>query len=368
MNIRSLHGTINSKLKDFYFFGYFKMFHSLNFWKKTGFDKNTYDIEYHKYYNLSKKEHYIDNIRVQMHSAMHTKIHLFSDNLNISDNPLDPIVLVVVKNDLARMKMFMDYYRELKISQFIVIDNNSNDGTREWLKDQEGVRLYLVDDSFQTHKKEGWIEKILAMTGYDRWYIVVDSDELLDYIGREEHSIQDFIKTLHDRGYDRANGYMLDMYSENDIFCETCDPKDIPLRHPYFDQEGYSMDKNMNMIIGGPRSRLMNTNICLSKQSVFFFRKDTLYRTCHTIYPYKNFTKVGCYFILRHYKFLPHDLAEYKERILKKNFFNNSYEYKMYFDQNQNVKKISLFHEGSKQYTSSYSLKSLPYLEEIPWH
>ncbi len=90
------------------------------------------------------------------------------DQLVLDDDIYSPVVVVVVKDDLERMKLFFDHYRHLGVRKFIVVDNNSTDGTREYAIEQAGTRVYLVKEAFQTQKKEAWIEKVLAITGYNR--------------------------------------------------------------------------------------------------------------------------------------------------------------------------------------------------------
>ena len=102
-----------------------------------------------------------------------------SDNLVFSDDKRDPIVFVVVRNEIERMKIFFDHYRKLGIHQFVVLDNGSDDGTLEFVMNQNDTKVYQTLNPYQTEKRISWLEKLLVLNGMNRWCIVVDSDEML---------------------------------------------------------------------------------------------------------------------------------------------------------------------------------------------
>ena len=61
-----------------------------------------------------------------------------------------PAVLIsVVRNEADILPAFFDHYRGLGIRSFVLIDNNSTDGTREVLLEQPDVILYAAAGSYR---------------------------------------------------------------------------------------------------------------------------------------------------------------------------------------------------------------------------
>lgn len=343
--------------------------------KLGGMDKQTFRSEMAKYarlFHAHSKGFGALGIQQQLYAFTHHTISFVSDTLRLSDDSCEPTILVVVRADLERMKLFYRHYRNLGVKQFVVIDNGSTDGTREWVSQQQGTRCYSVSATFQTEKKVAWIEKALALTGYNRWYVVVDSDELLDYVGSEQHDLKDLILYAKDNGYKHLNGYMLDMYSDQPLFSEECGYDEILSCFRYFDESGYTLqyyhsriiDQEVCALKGGPRARIFqNKDLCLSKQSVFCYDADTLYCNPHYFRPYSRWEERPCSFVLRHYKFLKQDLQEFEKRVVEKTFWNGSKEYRSYLNAYRDNSGICMKNEESKEYSDSLSLSALPFLE-----
>lgn len=342
-----------------------------------GMDKQTFLSECAKYARLFHKHskgYGARELQAQVNAFIHHPISIASDTLKISADPCEPIVLTVVKDDLERIKLFFLHYRKLGVKQFVVIDNGSTDGTLEWISQQQNTRCYSVSSKFQTESKVAWIEKVLALTGYNRWYVVVDADELLDYVGSEQHNLISLIRHAQSNDYKHLNGYLLDMYSDKPLFAEECKCSDMVSRFRYFDGSGYYLQNYHSRIIdtdicalrGGPRSRVfLRKDISLNKQSIFYYNQDTLYSNPHYLWPYSNCYDVPYSYVLRHYKFLKQDLYEYKKRVEKKNFWNGSTEYRSYIDAYQEYPSICMKYNESREYTDSLSLAALPFLETL---
>lgn len=343
---------------------------------RFGLSSSAYKNEYYKYRKNLLAEKKRDFVFAQMKGFLRDELILYSDHLTLSDDPCIPTVVVVVKDDLDRMMLFYDHYRRLGIRQFIVLDNNSSDGTLEFVSAQEGTRTYRVTVPFQTQRKEAWCEKLLALTGYDRWYILVDSDELLDYVGSETHSAEALIRHMHQQGFRRIWGMLLDMYAEGPLFSVDCGPMEIPQKCCWFDSDSYRLNlkdspnsiRGGDEVYGGPRYRLFGSIQTISKQAIFYFSENTFYRNCHFLYPAIHWGDVPFCYVLRHYKFLKKDEKAYRERVQKGNFYNNSVEYARIMGQAQQGEMPSMLYKNSVLYTGPESLKVLPYLSEIEWN
>lgn len=341
----------------------------------SGMDKQTFLSELAKYarlFHVHTKGYGARELQLQVHAFTHHPLNIISDSLNISEYSCEPTVLAVVRDELERIKLFYQHYRNLGVNQFVFIDNGSTDGTLEWISQQQDTRCYRVSAKYHCESKVAWIEKALALTGYNRWYVVVDADELLDYVGSEQYDLKSLILHARDNGYKHLNGYMLDMYSDKPIFTEECGYSEILSRFRYFDDSGYYfhhyhspiIDTEVMALKGGSRARIFkNKDLSMSKQSVFLYNQDTLYCNPHYFWPYIKWDEIPCSYVLRHYKFLKQDMCEYQKRIEEKGFFNRSVDYRCYIDSYSSNSEISMKCKESKEYTSSVSLSTLPFLE-----
>lgn len=274
----------------------------------------------------------------------------------------DVVLFCPIKNEIYRIKPFMDYYRGIGIRHFVFIDNDSTDGTFEYLNEQNDVNLYLAEEPYSTVKREGWLNRMYSYYGYNHWFLCVDSDELFTYPGCEEYSIQEFIDKV---GKGRIKTVLIDMYANKNIL-EKSDEFDSFEDYSFFDATTYKLKKDIQLdfIEGGPRRRLFskpekNFKCLLTKYSLFFYQKGDFQVSSHFMYPYyKNYGK-DIYAVLRHYKFMNHDAEKYIERARDGNYAYGSMEYKTYAEQINGASDLNFCYEDSVRYENSYSLLKL---------
>lgn len=333
---------------------------------RNGLPITTYNNEYRKYISYYCRKERNSNVYRRVCAFFNSDITLYHDNLSLDDNDRSPVMITVVRDELCRMKLFFEHYRRLGVRQFIIIDNASTDGTREYAAKQPDARVYLVNEKFQTQKKEAWIEKMLAITGYNRWYIVADSDELLDYVGSERHSIAELIAKHAKAGAIRMQGYLVDMYAKGNLFTVGCDYQDIPKQLCLFDRDSY-FEEGPNRIFGGPRHRLFGTRNLLNKQCIFYFTQEMHFCGCHYMYqPGMKYCEDMNY-VIRHYKFLSSDRQVFNTRVVEKSFYNDSIEYKMIMDRVGAEDGVSFVYDKSVTYVDSESLRVLPFVHWTEW-
>ena len=59
------------------------------------------------------------------------------------------LVVAVARNERTLLPHFLDHYRKLGVQHFVLVDNLSDDGTREYLLLQPDVVLYSADTEYR---------------------------------------------------------------------------------------------------------------------------------------------------------------------------------------------------------------------------
>lgn len=301
-----------------------------------------------------------------VHEFLNAKIKICQENYDYSKiEVVQPILVCLIKDDLLRLKEFLNYYRKIGIQYFVFLDNDSKDGTFDYLRKQKDVNLYQVKEQYTTQRREGWLNRLFQYIGYNKWILCVDSDELFTYIGMEQYGIVKYIEKIQERKVKRVRSIMIDMYSNKNIF-EQSDEKDSMKDYCFFDPEGYTEEKNFRarLIYGGPRKRIFSTEnkefkCTLSKYPLFYYEKGDFQGCSHWQFPYYKNYDANVYGVLRHYKFMNGDLEKYKDRVMKGNYTSGSLEYKRYFEVLKENKKINFFYQESQQYVDSNSLNRI---------
>lgn len=173
------------------------------------------------------------------------------------------IVLVSnCRNELQRLPYFLEYYRRLGVDRFLIIDNNSDDGTTEYLKAQPDVEYFFTDASYRgALSGRLWTQELADTYAVDRWVLTVDADELLVYPGVESVSLPELCAYLDEQKVRGLFAFMLDMYADVPLseavyvagsdFLDTC---------RWFEVDSYHLTPGQYppflKVEGGPRSAL----------------------------------------------------------------------------------------------------------------
>jgi hypothetical protein len=127
------------------------------------------------------------------------------------------VVLAVVRNEMLRLPYLLSHYRRLGFDHFIFVDNDSTDGTGEYLAAQPDSLVYFTKESFGASGGGaglGWKNLLLDQFCTGRWVLVADADELLVWPGSEQESIRSLTARFDDSGADSLMTVLLDMYSD----------------------------------------------------------------------------------------------------------------------------------------------------------
>ena len=271
----------------------------------------------------------------------------------------DPIVICVMRDEKERIEFFFDHYRNLGIKHFVILDNDSVDGTVEYLLEQKDTDIFSVKRAFSEGRKQGWINRLLCLYGFDRWYLYVDAEELLEWPERSQYNLKHLLNILETNGINRVGAIMVDMYPGEEIFKQELSSFDI--NSFYFDKDSYYTIKEGEKTIytGGPRKRVFNMECWLSKYPLFKLQSGEMMISAHYLYPYHPHRKYPFLLALLHFKFLTtKDLEKTKRYVKEKNHTNNSIELKRYL-QNYNEGVNRLYDRDSVHYEGSESLSCI---------
>lgn len=262
-----------------------------------------------------------------------------------------PILLFsTMRNERVRLPFFLDYYRKLGINHFLIVDNASDDGTREYLEQQPDVSLWRTDAGYkQSRFGMDWTMYLLRRYGVGRWCLTVDVDEFLVYPFCETRPLRALTDWLDSAGTRSFSSMILDMYPKGQMheqpYREGQNPFEIA---QYFDSGNYMISRNPTFrnlwIQGGPRARVFFTNLpkkspALNKTPLVKWLPGYAYvSSTHMMLPRGlNLTyedsggekPSGC---LLHAKFLDTFALKAEEELLRGQHYAESHEYRAYRD------------------------------------
>jgi tetratricopeptide (TPR) repeat protein len=123
-------------------------------------------------------------------------------------------VFTVVRNERWRLPWFLDYYRSIGVDRFFFVDNDSNDGTREFLLSQSDVHVFHTSESYSLGRSGMvWVNHLVAEYGTLGWNMYVDVDEALVFPRVDDLGLRGLTGYMDDHGHEVIAGHMLDMHA-----------------------------------------------------------------------------------------------------------------------------------------------------------
>lgn len=165
------------------------------------------------------KQLYQEVINKSIHMEICSPIHQFKKHSTkeININKDDIALISVTHNEMIRLPFFLKHYRKLGITQFFFIDNNSNDGSLEFLSSQPDCHVFWTDDSYnESGSGIRWVHHILDnYIPKNQWCIHVDADEFLAYPHFEYHKLTKLTQYLDKYDYEAVSSFMLDIFPKD---------------------------------------------------------------------------------------------------------------------------------------------------------
>jgi hypothetical protein len=271
--------------------------------------------------------------------------------------PSDGVTVVcVARNEADRLPSFLAHYRKLGVRRIHIIDNSSNDRTRDIAGSWPGTTVWTTNAGYaEAAFGQIWVGSIVRRHGLGNWVLNVDVDEHLVYNEMDRRDIQSLCDWLRCRGQSRLFAPLIDMYPglakvERKSSLLALLKRAFPHRLangamlkgcPYFDRKELSGSANYQFqetsdgvhVRGGVRSRVIaepsEDVFCLSKVPLALWDEQTAYRNVHFPFPFSCNPRQN-YGALLHFKFVGGLQKRVADAIREKQHWQDSYEYKLY--------------------------------------
>ena len=209
----------------------------------------------------------------------------------------DILLFATFRNENVRLPWFLDYYRGLGIDHFLMVDNQSDDGGREFLVDQPDVSLWTTGASYgRARFGMDWMNALLRRHGHDHWCLTVDPDELLVYPFCDTRPLRALTDWLDAASIRSFPAMLLDVYPKGRLdetpYLRGTDPLAIA---SWFDAGNYTISRNQRLgnlwIQGGPRARVFfadqpSRSPALNKIPLVRWHRSHVYvSSTHTLLP-----------------------------------------------------------------------------------
>lgn len=265
-----------------------------------------------------------------------------------SINRDDLLLFSTQRNELVRLPYFLNYYREKGVNHFLIVDNDSNDGSLEYLSEQPDVSVWHTRKSYKKSRfGVDWLNWLQFRYGHGHWCLTVDPDEFFIYPFCDTRPIRALTDWLDASSIKSFSAMLLDMYPKGRIDEHPYRAGQNPIEiASWFDAGNYTMDKNRlygNLWIqGGPRSRAFFPDEpekapALNKiPLVKWDRRYAYVSSTHMLLPrglnqvYDEWGGEKASGILLHSKFLDTFSEKAAEELLRKEHYAASVEYLAY--------------------------------------
>lgn len=262
--------------------------------------------------------------------------------------PSDILLFCTQRNEAVRLPWFMEYYRNMGVDHFFFVDNDSDDGSLDYLAKQPDVSVWTTQSSYKRARfGVDWMNWLLMRYGHGHWCLTVDPDELFLYPFCDTRPLRALTDWLDASSIKSFSAMLLDMYPKGRIDQQAYTAGQNPLEiASWFDAGNYTIKRNPlfgNLWIqGGPRARVFFTEkpeLAPALNKIPLVRWDKRYAyvsSTHNLLPrglnqvYDEWGGEKASGILLHTKFLPIFHEKAQEELERKQHYGASREYIAY--------------------------------------
>lgn len=287
----------------------------------------------------------------------------------------DILLFAAIRNEAARLPEFLAHYRRLGVQHFLIVDNDSDDGSAELLQKQPDLSLWRSRDSYRsTRFGMDWVGALLLRHGHNHWCVTVDADELLIYPEWERNGLSSLTAQLDRQGIDGMGALMLDLYPRGPLGqADAPEGASLAERLPWFDAGPYrsriAEPKGNRIVQGGVRERVFfaadpDRAPTLNKLPLIRWHWRYVYvNSTHSLLPgrlndlYDGPGDSRLTGVLMHSKFLPEIVEKSAEELQRRQHF---VEPELFVDYHHAITDTpTLWHSGSQRLTGWRQLVEL---------
>jgi Flp pilus assembly protein TadD len=279
-----------------------------------------------------------------------------------------------IRNERVRLPWLLDFYRSQGVDRFFVVDNASEDGSRDYLLARPDTHVFLTTDSYALFGGGmRWLNHLLDLHGSGGWCVTVDVDEVLAYPHAETLGLKLLTAHLDHQGAQGLFAFMLDMYAQGDLREATYAAGDHPLALcPCFDRSGYirrqDPDFPFRLVTGGLVSRFLYDRtldgVLLHKVPLVRWQEGLRYTSStHTLFPVPLAKESG---VLLHFKYISDFVERARIEAERKQYWQGAKRYTDFTRRMQSAQSIDFRCELTERFRSTAQLVELGLLESTP--
>ncbi|MCH2163681.1 MAG: glycosyltransferase family 2 protein [Marinovum sp.] len=297
--------------------------------------------------------------------------------------PGDLFVMTTQRNEMVRLPYFLKYYRDLGVNHFFFVDNDSDDGSLDYLAEQPDVSVWHTKGSYKRSRfGVDWLNFLCLKHAHGHWVLTVDPDEFFLYPFCDTRPLRALTDWLDASSIKSFSAMLLDMYPKGPINAQAYLPGQDPLEIAnWFDPGNYTIQRNRRYgnlwIQGGPRARVFfgdrpKKAPALNKiPLVKWNRRYTYVSSTHMLLPrglnlvYDEWGGEKASGVLLHTKFLDTFSSKAQEELLRNQHYAASVEYKAYAEVGQ--ENPDLWCKWSEKYINWRQLEILGLMSKGNW-
>jgi len=299
----------------------------------------------------------------------------------ISENAI--LAFSTMRDEMVRLPYWLEHHRALGVDHFLIVENDSSDGTRDYLAAQPDVSLWTTQASYKLSRfGVDWLTHLQRRYAQGHWCLTVDADEIFVYPHHDTRPLPALVQWLDQHDRQSFGALMLDMYPKGPLEDHDYTPGDDPFKVlSWFDGGNYMIQKKPDLenlwIQGGVRARRFFADRprrapTMSKAPLVKWHRSYVYvSSTHSLLPrrlnhvYDDQGGEITSGVLLHTKFLPVIVEKSAEEKERREHFANSDLYESYYD--SLIDSPDLWCTASRQFTSWRQLEAMGLMSRGGW-